>query len=131
MDFLLYIYCSLLRLVNGSSSGFFPSTRGLRQGDPLSPLLFLLVMEALSRMMDRAVVGGLISGFSIRDQTESHLTISDLLFADDTLILCGANLDHIWYLRGVFVWFQAISGLKINLFKSEHVPVGDILMLMS
>ena len=82
-------------------------------------------------MIDRAVAGGLISGFSIRDQTESHLTISNLLFTDDTLSPCGANLDHIWYLRGVFVWFQAISRLKINLFKSELVPVGDVLMLMS
>ena len=84
------------------------------------------MMEALSRMMDRAIVGVFISGFSVRDQTESALTISHLLFADDTLILCEADLDQIWYLRGVFVWFQAISGLKINLFKSKLVPVGDV-----
>jgi len=38
-------------LVNGTPSGFFTSSRGLRQGDPLSPLLFVVVMEALSRML--------------------------------------------------------------------------------
>jgi hypothetical protein len=52
--------------------------------------------------------------------------ISHLLYADDTLTMCGADPEQIWHLHGVFVWFQAISGLKINLGKSEIVPVGDV-----
>jgi hypothetical protein len=52
-------------LVNGTPSGFFSSSRGLRQGDPLSPLLFVFVMEALGRMLSAAVSGGLLAGFSV------------------------------------------------------------------
>jgi hypothetical protein len=51
--------------VNGTSLGFFNSTRGLRQGDPLSPLLFVVVMEALSRMLIAAMDQGHLTGFSV------------------------------------------------------------------
>ena len=49
-------------LINRSTSDFFGSSRGIRQGDPLSPLLFDIVMEVLSRMLDMAVVAGQFSG---------------------------------------------------------------------
>ena len=62
-------------------------------------------MEALSRMMQRAVDGGFITGFSVGHQAVSALDVSHLLFADDTLILCGADSDQLWYLQGVFTWF--------------------------
>ncbi len=55
------------------------------------PLLFLLVMEALSRMLAKAVERGFISSFSVGNSVENLLTITHLLFANDTSILCGAN----------------------------------------
>jgi hypothetical protein len=55
-------------LVNGSPEGFYNSSRGIRQGDPLSPLLFVLVMEASSRMVNATVEQGLISGFSVGER---------------------------------------------------------------
>ena len=112
-------------LVNGSPTGFFESSRGLRQGDPLSPFLFLIVMEALSRLLARVGTGHFIKGFSVGCPEEESLNISHLLFADDTLIFCKADPLQLRYLKGVFIWFQAVSGLKINLGKSELVPVGE------
>ena len=61
-------YISSMRflvLINGSSSGFFDSSHGVRQGDPLSPFLFVLVMEAFSRMIKASINRGLITGFSV------------------------------------------------------------------
>jgi hypothetical protein len=113
-------------LVNGSPCGFFASSRGLRQRDPLSPLLFVIVMEALSRLLDRAIREGLCSGFTVGKSDETSLMVSHLLFADDTLIFCDADSDQISNLRYVFSWFEVCSGLKINLSKSEIVSVGDV-----
>ena len=50
-------------LVNGAPADFFGSSRGLRQGDQLSPLLFLVMMEVFSRMMKRVEGAGLLRGF--------------------------------------------------------------------
>ena len=60
-------------LVNGSPCGFFHSSWGLRQGDHLAPPLFVIVMEALSRMFERARLGNFISGFSLGGISEGQL----------------------------------------------------------
>ena len=74
-------------LVNGSPAGFFGSSRGLRQGDPLSPLLFLLIMEVLSCILKKTEKGSLIQGFHVGPINSTGIYISHLLFADDTIFL--------------------------------------------
>ncbi|RVX02717.1 LINE-1 reverse transcriptase-like [Vitis vinifera] len=113
-------------LVNGVPTGFFPSTKGLRQGDPLSPYLFVMGMEVLGILIRRAVEGGFLSGCSIREGGRTALNISHLFFADDTIIFCEANKEHLSHLSWVLFWFEAASGLKINLSKSEIIPVGEV-----
>ena len=90
-------------LINGPPCGFCGSTRGLRQGDPLSPLLFVLVMEALGRMLDKIVYEGHMSGFSVGNLEGRSMAVSHLLFADDILIFYKADLDQILILRMILI----------------------------
>ena len=57
-------------LVNDTSTGFFQSSRGLRQGDPLSPYLFVIAMEMFSCFLKRAVDGGFLSGCRVKGRSE-------------------------------------------------------------
>ena len=99
---------------------------GLRQGDPLSPLLFDIVMEALSCIMDVAASVGQFLGFSVGSTASPSVMVSYLLFVDDTLIFCDANPSQIANLRTILAKFEGVSGLHINLEKSELVLVGGV-----
>ncbi|XP_026385033.1 uncharacterized protein LOC113280648 [Papaver somniferum] len=78
-------------LVNGSSIERFKTSKCFRQGDSLSPFLFLLVVEILSKLVDDAVLRGEIHGFQV---AEDGLMTSHLQFADDTLVFIDANADE-------------------------------------
>jgi hypothetical protein len=113
-------------LINGAPCGYFGSSRGVRQGDPLSPFLFDLVMEAFSRMIGAIISRGLITGFSVGTSEQTRVVVSHLLFADDTLVFCGADERQINHIGALLVCFEAVSGLKINLPKSALIPVGSV-----
>ncbi|XP_026385041.1 uncharacterized protein LOC113280657 [Papaver somniferum] len=103
-------------LVNGSPGEFFKPSRGLRQEDPLFPYLFLLCMESLSRNLMQAGHDGFIHGISICIDAPSS---NHLLFADDFLVLCKANMQECTNLINIFNSFIASSGQMINFSKSS------------
>jgi len=118
-------------LVNGSLVGFFGSSRGLRQGNPLSPFLFLLIMEVLSRILKKTEEGGFIQGFLAGPINSTGIRVSHLLFADDTVLFCDASREQILSIGLVLTCFQAFTGLKVNVGKSEIVPIREVQNIQS
>lgn len=108
-------------LVNGSSSLDFQMEKGVRQGDPLSPFLFIIAAEGLNWMSKNVVsqgsLGGLIMG-------NAGPTITHLQFADDTLVFCKAKLEEVQTVKGLLCKFEEIFGLRINYDKSILCGVG-------
>jgi hypothetical protein len=83
-------------------------------------------MEALSRMLIAALGQGNLTVFLVGSMDSDALVVNHLLFANDTLIFCGVQEEQIRHLRCIFLCFEAASGLRINLGKSEIVPIGEI-----
>ena len=109
-------------LVNGSPTEEFVIERGLRQGDPLSPFLFLLAAEGLSVLMQSMVSAGLYHGYTIGGG--DGVSISNLQFADDTLLLAEKSWANVRSMRAVLIIFEQVSGLKVNFHKSMLTGVN-------
>ena len=113
--------------VNGRPRGKFKGSRGLRQGDPLSPFLFTLVADVFSRLIDKAKVCNVIRGFSVgRDKVE----VSHLQFADDTLLFMEADSSYFLNCLKILEVFRSISGLKVNLSKSILLGINTDVTLL-
>ena len=113
-------------LFNGSLADFFGSSRGLRQGDPLSLMFFLFMMEVLSKMMKRVEGAGLLQGFRADGRRGGGVCVSHLLFADDTILFCDVDEEQILHVQMLLLCFQAVTGLKVNALKSEMVPIREV-----
>ena len=109
-------------LVNGSPTDEFHLERGLRQGDPLSPFLFLLDVEGLNVMMSEMVNTNMFEGYFVG--AHNPLVVSHLQFVDDTLLLGVKSWANVRVLRVVLLLFKAMSGLKVNFNKSMMVGVN-------
>lgn len=103
-------------LLNGSPFGTFTPTQGLRQGDPLSPFLFILGTEVLSRLFHHQESIGLLIGIRI---AISCPPINHLLFADDLIIFANATSSEATTLSSCLNKYCSWSGQKINNGKSS------------
>ncbi|KAJ0503263.1 putative RNA-directed DNA polymerase [Helianthus annuus] len=108
-------------LVNGSPTREFECTRGLRQGDPLSPFLFVIVMEALTGIMKKATSAGLFNGIKV---TNEGPYLSHLIYADDVVFIGEWSIVNVNNLRRILRCFYLASGLKVNLDKCSIYGVG-------
>ncbi|GJX02302.1 RNA-directed DNA polymerase, eukaryota [Tanacetum coccineum] len=107
-------------LVNGCPTNEFQFYKGLKQGDPLSPFLFILVMESLHLSFQRIVNAGMFKGI-VLDQS---LCLSHMFYADDAIFLGEWSDGNISTLIHVLKCFFHASGLKINLNKSKIMGIN-------
>ncbi|RVW90178.1 putative mitochondrial protein [Vitis vinifera] len=103
-------------LVNGNAKGWVKASRGLRQGDPLSPFLFTLVADVLSRMLLRVEERNSLEGFRV---SRNRIRVSHLQFADDTIFFSNTREEELQTLKSLLLVFRLIYGLKVNLDKSN------------
>eukprot|EP00253_Pinus_taeda_P010579 PITA_10579 len=122
---------SFVVLINGAASQFFRGHRGLRQGCPLSPLLFLLAAEGLSKLISNAKRSGLVKGLEVA----VNFFISHLLFVDDILLFTNGSQNEIKELKSILDMFLKVTGLQINSRKSQIILEGfnrqEELMILS
>jgi hypothetical protein len=107
-------------LINGEPTNFFNSNRGLRQGCPMSPLLFILMMEGLSLALNKEKDEGLITGIKV----SRMINILHLLFVDDILIMSRATLSDWMVIQDILQNFCKASGMIINVQKSIILHSG-------
>jgi hypothetical protein len=103
-------------LINGNQVGPIIPSRGIRQGDPLSPYLFLLCAEVLSLKLQMAQVGGLLMGVPTSPRGPR---INHLFFADDSLIFCRAQQDDWENLSWLLENYEKASGQRLNRSKTS------------
>ncbi|GJY32359.1 RNA-directed DNA polymerase, eukaryota [Tanacetum coccineum] len=107
-------------LVNGSPTYEFQFHKGLKQGDPLSPFLFILIMESLHLSFQNVVNASMFKGITL----DNSLQLSHLFYGDDVVFLgqwCDSNIKTI--IRVLDCFYRA-SGLRINLHKSKIMGIA-------
>ena len=98
----------------------FSAPIGLRQGDPLSPFLFVNIGEALSRTLHAGVNAKLFEGFQ---PSYANLEISHLQFADNTLLFCNTTEEKLHNVKDILLCFEVVSDLRVSFFKSELIDI--------
>ncbi|KAL6551326.1 hypothetical protein OROMI_021814 [Orobanche minor] len=109
--------CWFSILVNGQSAGFFKSDRGIRQGDPLSPLIFAIAADYFSRSIDKMFDRNPTMFYKIK----KNVKITHLAYADDILIFLNATKKNLHLLNNCLTHYENVSGQKVNNFKSNFI----------
>nr|GEX70656.1 RNA-directed DNA polymerase, eukaryota, reverse transcriptase zinc-binding domain protein [Tanacetum cinerariifolium] len=107
-------------IINGSPTEEFQFGKGLKQGDPLSPFLFILIMESLHLSFQRVVDAGMFHGL----QLCGLVNLSHMFYADDAVFVGQWSESNINSLVHVLECFNLVSGLKINMRKSKIMGVN-------
>ncbi|XP_075095162.1 uncharacterized protein LOC142173464 [Nicotiana tabacum] len=110
-------------LVNGQSSGFFKSIRGVKQGDPLSPALFILSAEVLSRFLNKLFEDKSFVGFGMPKLSDP---LNHLAYADDMIIFASAHPPSLSKIMVVLGNYEKISGEMINKDKSSYYMFSKV-----
>ena len=108
-------------LINGVPSKPFKMRRGLRQGDPLSPYLFVIMAEVLNRLLTKVTKLGYFKGVQVGTHS---VPLSHLQFADDTLLFCEPKVEFLQNIENILYSFQSFSGLTVNYDKSGIIAIG-------
>uniref|UniRef100_A0A2N9HCV7 Reverse transcriptase domain-containing protein n=1 Tax=Fagus sylvatica TaxID=28930 RepID=A0A2N9HCV7_FAGSY len=102
-------------LVNGGMTKYFKPSRGLRQGDPLSPYLFIICQEVLSRLIDREFLSGNVKGVKMN---VAGPAFTHVMYADDIMVFAKANCREVKILDECLDKYCSWSGQLINRSKS-------------
>ena len=108
--------------VNGELAGFFSSSRGLRQGDPLSPYLFVIAMDALDMILKKNI--SLAGDFNYHWRCEATRT-THICFADYLLLFCGGSPQAAYIVKNSLDAFFYCSGMEANCSKSVILVAGE------
>jgi hypothetical protein len=108
--------------LNNTNGSYFKSSRGVRQGDPLSPFLFNIAADTLAKMISLAQSNKLIQGL-VPEYVENGIAI--LQYVDDTILCIQDNEEQAANLKLLLYFYENMSGLKINFSKSEVVMVSQ------
>lgn len=107
-------------LLNGVPGKSFKCKRGVRQGDPLSPLLFVLAAELLQILVNKASSQGLLKAPIPQDENEFPI----IQYADDTLLILQVDAGQLFFLKALLNSYETASGLKVNYTKSQMIPIN-------
>lgn len=108
--------------INGELTPYFFCKRGVRQGDPLSPYLYNLAADSLSKLFMKSRESGQIMGLG--PPCDHQHSVTNCHYADDTILFLQANPRNVEVTWWLMMMFESVSSIKLNLEKTELYPIN-------